>query len=662
METEEPHWERQTEITASPTLKRECPATPRPTNLAAEGDALVIDDSPERVPKKAHMSVRKSGQDTRWAGTLVTQEPIVQLQGSQVCGPVAIASLAALSNNPFTPEAVRAWGNLQGPFSPSSLSAMMSGVRFGAAKFRKNFGVCGAEEATHVRDALRQDGYYLLCLDGHAVGLRRDGGVLCILDSHDSHVRCGTALDVQREVHRAERVLLIPLVIGGASGSSTLSDVDAGVLVGADTDQRASSLFTEVDFANSESFLKNIVHTCPDHVPWKQHTLSCAVNVFKHYGVLPQAALCPQCGMGYIVLRFGGHKNPCFWGCSTSLSHKHLALPLNIPGPLSTLHPSSWCKFVHFMIAMRTNMRWGNVHSAIADTYGSASSETIQRWYVLYTTMLEKYLVDVDGLKVGGDGEVVAVDETFMRRQRMGKGLSNADYKVRGSNKKATHIAKRLPGKTVWKRPATRAMHRRPASSSTSAPACDKPEQKPKPCLKRPACMKRPSAAPQRWVWGAVEVGRRGDAPKSHRDGSKRIHMQLLPDQTSAPDGKPRGVMSLANAMMNGLHDGSLIIADEWAATPAAAASRGVEVEGRVCHADTFRDQETGIHTNDVESEFARFKLWCRTKFAYTRATAGPSEISKRENIKRKLVEYIFYTNVGRKMSDVMLAVRHASK
>ena len=43
------------------------------------------------------------------------------------------------------------------------------------------------------------------------------------------------------------------------------------------------------------------------------------------------------------------------------------------------------------------------------------------------------------------------------------------------------------------------------------------------------------------------------------------------------------------------------------------------------------------------------------------KCTPGIS-VKTSEMLKNKLMEYVFYTNVGDKMSDVMLAIRHSTQ
>ena len=114
--------------------------------------------------------------------------------------------------------------------------------------------------------------------------------------------------------------------------------------------------------------------------------------------------------------------------------------------------------------------------------------------------------------------------------------------------------------------------------------------------------------------------------------------------------------------MQSAIRTGSWAISDEWAATPPAAAMSGLHMEGQVQHETTFRNADSGVHSNDIESEFSRLKRWMVAKFMYYRMSSQLTEEGKRAHLERKLSEYLFYTNVGRKMSDVMLAIRHANR
>jgi len=73
---------------------------------------------------------------------------------------------------------------------------------------------------------------------------------------------------------------------------------------------------------------------------------------------------------------------------------------------------------------------------------------------------------------------------------------------------------------------------------------------------------------------------------------------------------------------------------------------------GDVNHSTHWRNPETGIHSNDAESEWARLKLFLRAKYSYARGPGrgGPkAEGVQEENVELNVAEYLYYTNVGRK-------------
>ena len=83
-------------------------------------------------------------------------------------------------------------------------------------------------------------------------------------------------------------------------------------------------------------------------------------------------------------------------------------------------------------------------------------------------------------------------------------------------------------------------------------------------------------------------------------------------------------------------------------------------MKGTVNHSDNWRDPITGVHSNDAESKFARFKLFVRVKYDYVLATNVKSKSGKDRALELKLGEYVFYTNVGRDMAHVMSALAYA--
>ena len=197
---------------------------------------------------------------------------------------------------------------------------------------------------------------------------------------------------------------------------------------------------------------------------------------------------------------------------------------------------------------------------------------------------------------------------------------------------------------TVWKRPAKVVM-KKPAGPGG------------KKIVRNPAKDKRSKS---RWILALVECGKLGGAKKSHKDHTKRISMSLLPRKSDAPRTGPRGKESLLKTMRERLKTESLYVSDEWASTPGAVEAAGSSMLGTCNHSKSWRNPITGIHSNDAESEFARFKLFVRVKYDYMRATNATDPMKKDRAMELKLAEYVFYTNVGREMRHIMAAFAFA--
>ena len=90
---------------------------------------------------------------------------------------------------------------------------------------------------------------------------------------------------------------------------------------------------------------------------------------------------------------------------------------------------------------------------------------------------------------------------------------------------------------------------------------------------------------------------------------------------------------------------GSFLVYDKWAATIAAVRQLGYAHSPPVDHSKGFRDRSTGFHSNDIESENARFKAWSRKRY-------GKLQLEELD-----LCEYAFYVNVSNAFDDVLSAL-----
>ena len=153
-----------------------------------------------------------------------------------------------------------------------------------------------------------------------------------------------------------------------------------------------------------------------------------------------------------------------------------------------------------------------------------------------------------------------------------------------------------------------------------------------------------------------VEISTKSGEKKSHKLGNKRVTIGLLPRREDAPHGKPRGKVALTRMFTKRVNPGSKVVADEWKATPPAAAAAKSEVVGNVSHRKGFCNPVTGYHSNDAESEVGRYKLFLKKKCGWIRTSNAGTKRKKDVHLERQIAEYMLYTNVGRKMTDIMAA------
>ena len=147
--------------------------------------------------------------------------------------------------------------------------------------------------------------------------------------------------------------------------------------------------------------------------------------------------------------------------------------------------------------------------------------------------------------------------------------------------------------------------------------------------------------------------------PTSHKRGDKRVAAAVLPHPEVAPANKPRGKESLMQDFDACIHKGAKVIGDGWEATASAAQELGMEVK-QCNHTANFRNRNTGAHSNDAESEVARFKRWSRGKWGFTCILNDRDQAKKKEHMERHLSEYIAETNMGTGMVLGMGSVSRA--
>ena len=263
----------------------------------------------------------------------------------------------------------------------------------------------------------------------------------------------------------------------------------------------------------------------------------------------------------------------------------------------------------------------------------------------MYQEILYKYLIEVDGMKLGGKDKIVVIDESAFG---LNKGIRKIPQKPKGTPKQARsktavrkRILKRLPAQTLWRKGYTQKamkMKKRGVKAMKVQKKNDKRSN-------------------SKWLWGAVEVGYKKKV-YTHGAGNKRFTFNILPRPLAAPDGKPRGLRNIRSTLSQFVKKGTFLVFDKWLATVSAVKQLGFNSAPPVNHSKWFRDRSTGFHSNDIESEFNRLKKWLCQR--YGRLQLDVKDNEEDDQIEAlDVYEYMYYNNVGSSMSDVMKAFHH---
>lgn len=346
--------------------------------------------------------------------------------------------------------------------------------------------------------------------------------------------------------------------------------------------------------------------------------------------------------------------------------HKCHRSRLCCAGLLSKVHVSSWMAFVYFCNCMRLNYRWTKVMSDIESVFGIKNKRTFQSWRSLYQNALIQYLARKGSMVIGtSPGDVVVFDETNIGSMR---GISKSSSTDRASSRSKPvvrkKILKRLPARTIHKRPAMR----RPAAVSSTAPSGARPLRRPAAAMKSVFNQGKKGTSKDtrsggRWLFAAVLVGHKKER-YTHANGKKRFTFKLLPKPALAPSQKPRGKVSMERALAACISKKAFLVHDAWTASTAAIKSMGYKAAPPVNHSVGWRDNSTGFHSNDIESEFSRLKNLVRERYGRLsfQATLGTSEPEEDEELDLgDLYEYAFRVNVGSSFEDVRRALQVVS-
>ncbi|CAE7726195.1 unnamed protein product [Symbiodinium sp. CCMP2592] len=288
-------------------------------------------------------------------------------------------------------------------------------------------------------------------------------------------------------------------------------------------------------------------------------------------------------------------------------------------GALHGVRSHLWMAWIHFTALCTHNQPWSQIMTTMRSQYGVSSPyHTLGDWLERVQKAMGDYTRAKKMDVIGGKGFVVAWDETAWGRQRAG--IMKKPAQQRG---RSVHTMKRLPGQTIWKKPAVQ----------TSA-GSDKGET--------------------RWIWMAVVCGRQASAGKpaevfTHMSQTKRVAAVLLPVSGKALQGKPRGAQQLKKVIKHHIKPGTKPVTDGWAPSASVVNSLAhFDEHAVVNHSKEWRNED-GYHTNDIESENNRLKTWARRRWGRL-----PPKCTD-----EMLMEYVFRVNVGSSFMCVLTAVQH---
>ena len=408
-------------------------------------------------------------------------------------------------------------------------------------------------------------------------------------------------------------------------------------------------------FSTSTHFVEKIVKHKIDFPVHLKDTLTLrAIAVFSRFGVMQVPSKCNygSCNSATkLECRVSRGWTQYQWTCST-VGHKHMEESVNSYGFLQQVPINSWMPFLHTITLLRLGRNFDEIKTEMQAAYGNIGKNTFTVWRRLYQAQLGLSLGPLDSLMVGGSGIVCVVDETVV-------GVHPSDGwigETRTINKKGSvhrrtrsQVSKKLIKKGVLKRLPARTYYTKSQKVQKKSPkllkksvTVMKTNIKKKPSSKR--VNKKPASNLKnngRWLWLAIAVGK-GSQVFTHPNGLKRVTYRLLPCKEDAQKNEPRGLLEIKDTLHARVRPKSMLVYDGWTSTNAAVKQLGFQHAPPVVHEKAYRDNATGFHTNDAESENNRVKSWSRHRYGHLNIDAAEMD------------EYIFYINVG-KENDAMM-------
>ena len=271
-------------------------------------------------------------------------------------------------------------------------------------------------------------------------------------------------------------------------------------------------------FVTSSAFQKEVLYRTLDFPELEESSALRACCVFMHYELVDIPAKCKMCKAD-LAPEQGRSSNELFWLCSENRTSSTSSNTCLFHACQKYAPTTFWVfQFLHSVVFMLCNKKISRIVEELESAHGTTRS-TFFCWEKIYHEALSNYVKKRGLNKVGGKNERYPVDETAVGKvgRMVGKPASKKGSFVRAADR----IHARRPCKTIWK-----------------------PKAKAFPKAK-PGSLPRTSAATSllvtQWLWLAVQTGKDGQQPRSHKDGNKKVAMDVLPDDSQAPKGKSRG-------------------------------------------------------------------------------------------------------------------------
>ena len=168
-----------------------------------------------------------------------------------------------------------------------------------------------------------------------------------------------------------------------------------------------------------------------------------------------------------------------------------------------------------------------------------------------------------------------------------------------------------------------------------------------------------PPRTSARAVAGFGLVSSAGLQESSLRMGRKELLQRRCLTRLLRPQKSLEALSAWTGVLARRLRSKTTVVSDGWKSTAAAARNLGLKIK-ECQHSQNFRNKNTGFHSNVAGSEFARFKLWSRQKWARMRTVNSRDQSAQKAHMEGHVAKYILQTNCGNNMRLPLRTVLNA--